>query len=155
MKKFAFALDKVLDYKGQVENSLRSEYAQKMAKVKKQEVYIDSLISQFAGCRHEFEARQKQGCTVNLMVSYDGYLNSLRKQIEKEKQVLTELRIDAEKKREEMVAAKVETSSFEKLKEKKQLEYDKEAAKKEEQFIDEFVSNTANSARREALAASV
>lgn len=34
MKKFAFALDKVLDYKGQVENSLRSEYAQKMAKVK-------------------------------------------------------------------------------------------------------------------------
>lgn len=89
------------------------------------------------------------------MVSYDGYLNSLRKQIEKEKQVLTELRIDAEKKREEMVAAKVETSSFEKLKEKKQLEYDKEAAKKEEQFIDEFVSNTANSARREALAASV
>lgn len=35
MKKFAFALDKVLDYKGQVENSLRSEYAQKMAKVKK------------------------------------------------------------------------------------------------------------------------
>ena len=68
---------------------------------------------------------------------------------------MTELRIDAEKKREEMVAAKVETSSFEKLKEKKQLEYDKEAAKKEEQFIDEFVSNTANSARREALAASV
>ena len=86
MKKFAFALDKVLDYKGQVENSLRSEYAQKMAKVKKQEVYIDSLISQFAGCRNEFEARKKQGCTVNLMVSYDGYLNSLRKQIEKEKQ---------------------------------------------------------------------
>ena len=70
MKKFAFALDKVLDYKGQVENSLRSEYAQKMAKVKKQEVYIDSLISQFAGCRNEFEARKKQGCTVNLMVSY-------------------------------------------------------------------------------------
>lgn len=97
-EKFAFALDKVLDYKGQVENSLRSEYAQKMAKVKKQEVYIDSLISQFAGCRNEFEARKKQGCTVNLMVSYDGYLNSLRKQIEKEKQVLTELRIDAEKK---------------------------------------------------------
>lgn len=85
MKKFAFALDKVLDYKGQVENSLRSEYAQKMAKVKKQEVYIDSLISQFAGCRNEFEARKKQGCTVNLMVSYDGYLNSLRKQIEKRK----------------------------------------------------------------------
>lgn len=153
MKKFVFTLDKVLDYKEQVENSLRSEYAQKMERVKKQEQYIDRLNAEFAGCRNEFEGRKKQGCTVNLMVSYDGYLNSLRKKIELEKQQLSELKADAEKKREEMVAAKVETSSFEKLKEKKQIEYEKEAVKKEEQFIEEFVSNTANAARREQPAA--
>ncbi|MFQ9637581.1 MAG: hypothetical protein ACLR0F_13115 [Eisenbergiella sp.] len=35
-------------------------------------------------------------------------------------------------------------TSFEKLKEKKQKEYEKTALKKEEQFIDEFVSNTAS-----------
>lgn len=152
MKRFVFALDKVLDYKGQVENSLRSEYAQKMEKVKKQEKYIDSLNAEYAGCRNEFEARKKQGCTINLMVSYDGYINSLRKQIEEEKVVLAQLRADAEKKRSEMVAAKVETSSFEKLKEKKQKEYEKEEQKKEEQFIDEFVSNCSSAVRKEAAA---
>lgn len=152
MKKFVFALDKVLDYKEQVENSLRSEYAQKMEKVKKQERYIDRLNAEYAGCRNEFEARKKQGCSISLMVSYDGYLNSLRIQTEREKVILAGLKADAEMKREEMVAAKVETSSFEKLKEKKLKEYEKEAQKKEEQFIDEFVSNSASTGRKEAAA---
>lgn len=152
MKKFVFALDKVLDYKEQVENSLRSEYAQKMDKVKRQERYIDSLNAEFAGCRNEFEARKKQGCSINLMVSYDGYLNSLRRQIEEERVILSELKADAERKRAEMVEAKVETSSFEKLKEKKLKEYEKESRKKEEQFIDEFVSNSASTGRKEAVA---
>ena len=144
MKKFVFTLDKVLDYKEQVENNLRSEYSQRMDRVKKQERYIDSLNAEFAGVRNEFEARKKQGSTVNVMVAYDGYLNNLRKNTEKEKEQLAVLKKEAEQKRKEMVAAKVETSSFEKLKEKKQKEYEKTALKKEEQFIDEFVSNTAS-----------
>ena len=81
---------------------------------------------------------------MNVMVAYDGYLNNLRKNTEKEKEQLAVLKKEAEQKRKEMVAAKVETSSFEKLKEKKQKEYEKTALKKEEQFIDEFVSNTAS-----------
>lgn len=152
MKKFVFTLDKVLDYKEQVENSLRSEYAQKIEQVRKQERYIDSLNAEFAGCRNEFEARKKQGCTASLMVSYDGYLNSIRLRIEKEKGILCKMKQEAERKREEMVSAKVETSSFEKLKEKKQTEYEKEAMKKEEQFIEEFVSNTA-AAKKEQVSA--
>ena len=128
MKKFVFTLDKVLDYKEQVENNLRSEYSQRMDRVKKQERYIDSLNAEFAGVRNEFEARKKQGCTVNVMVAYDGYLNNLRKNTEKEKEQLAVLKKEAEQK----------------LKEKKQKEYEKTALKKEEQFIDEFVSNTAS-----------
>ena len=37
----------------------------------------------------------------------------------------------------------MDTSKFEKLKEKKIKEYQKEAAKADETFIEEFVSNTA------------
>ena len=99
MKKFVFTLDKVLDYKEQVENNLRSEYSQRMDRVKKQERYIDSLNAEFAGVRNEFEARKKQGCTVNVMVAYDGYLNNLRKNTEKEKEQLAVLKKEAEQKR--------------------------------------------------------
>ncbi len=141
MKKFVFSLDKVLDYKEQVENNLRNEYSQIAQRVRLQEQKVNDLNAEFAGCRNEFEARKKQGCTVSTMLTYDGYLNSIRRQIEAEKKVLAQLRQEEEKKRQEMVRAKVETSSFERLKEKKKTEYEKEARKKDEQFIEEFVSN--------------
>ncbi len=41
-----------------------------------------------------------------------------------------------------MITAKVDTSKFEKLKDRKFKEYQKEAAKADETFIEEFVSNT-------------
>lgn len=141
MKKFAFALDKVLDYKEQVENNLKNEYSQIAKRVKDQEQKLERLNMEFAGCRNEFEARKKQGCPVNVMITYDGYLNSIRMRIEEEKKVLEKLKIEEERKRQEMVRAKVETSSFERLKEKKKAEYDKDTQKQEEKFIEEFVSN--------------
>ena len=55
---------------------------------------------------------------------------------------LEELEAEAEKRREAMVEAKKETSSIEKLKEKKLEAYHKEEAKSEELFIEEFVSST-------------
>ncbi len=155
MKKFVFSLDKVLDYKEQVENNLRNEYSQIAQRVRQQEQKINDLNAEFAGCRNEFEARKKQGCTVNTMLTYDGYLNSIRRQIEAEKKVLAQLRQEEEKKRQEMVRAKVETSSFERLKEKKKTEYEKEARKKDEQFIEEFVSNLTSVKNADAHASAV
>ena len=47
--------------------------------------------------------------------------------------------IKEQKKKEEAIEAKTDTSKFEKLKEKKVEEYNKAAAKEEESFIEEFV----------------
>ena len=54
--------------------------------------------------------------------------------------ILEELRAEEEKKRERVVEAKKDTSSIEKLKEKKLDAYHKAEAKGEELFIEEFVS---------------
>ena len=55
---------------------------------------------------------------------------------------LEELRKKEEAKRQEVVDAKIDTSSIEKLKEKKLEAYHKEEAKSEELFIEEFISST-------------
>ena len=55
---------------------------------------------------------------------------------------LEELRRQEEAKRLEVVAAKQDTSSIEKLKEKKLDSYNKAVQKSEEAMIDEFVSTT-------------
>lgn len=48
-----------------------------------------------------------------------------------------------------MITAKVDTSKFEKLKDKKLKEYEKVVMKADEAFIEEFVSNTTTKFRHQ------
>ena len=52
-------------------------------------------------------------------------------------------------KKQEVINAKVDTSRFEKLKERKLVEYQKEVAKADELFVEEFVSGAAMRMRRQ------
>ena len=51
------------------------------------------------------------------------------------------LKKQEEEKRQEVIRAKTETASLDKLKEKRKLEYDKNVRKEEERLVEEFVSN--------------
>ena len=75
------------------------------------------------------------------MQTYDRFLTSLRKKIERERERLAEILLREERKRGQVVEARKETASITKLKDKKRAQYDKEVQKSDEQFIDEFVSN--------------
>ena len=72
---------------------------------------------------------------------YQNGLRVLERDIQRETDRLEELRKKEEKKRQEVVDAKIDTSSIEKLREKKLDLYNKEVAKGEEVLIDEFVSS--------------
>ncbi len=63
--------------------------------------------------------------------------------IDTEKERLKALRKQEDEKKQEVISAKVDTSKFEKLKEKKIIEYQKVAMKADEMFVEEFVSNAA------------
>lgn len=140
MKKFSFSLDKVLEYKNQVLGSLQNEHAKILADVLRQENYIELLENQYKDLNFQFNEKKTNGMTVLEAASYEGYFRRLEVQIEEENEKLAELRKEEDEKREEVVEAKKETSSIEKLKEKKVEQYRKETQKVEEQFIEEFVS---------------
>ena len=56
------------------------------------------------------------------------------------------------KKKEQVIAAKIDTSRYEKLKDRRQNEYEKAAKKAQELFIEEFASRTARySQNREVI----
>ena len=56
---------------------------------------------------------------------------------------LKELKQQENEKKQQVISAKVDTSKFEKLKDKKYSEYQKAVLKADEMFIEEFVSNAA------------
>ena len=63
-------------------------------------------------------------------------------EIQREESRLHQLQTEAEERRKRMIAARQDTSSLEKLREKKLESYEKELQRQEELWIDELVANT-------------
>ena len=142
MKKFRFSLETVLDYKQQVLDALQKEHGVIMAQVKEQEEYLAGLEADYRDMDAEFCQRKLEGITILDAMRYEQYLRAMERQIQQAVYRLEELRRQEEAKRLEVVAAKQDTSSIEKLKEKKLDSYNKAVQKSEEPMIDEFVSTT-------------
>ena len=142
MKKFSFSLNKVLDYKTQVEDSLRNEHAEAVRAVNEKEEQIQNMEdSYYCRIREMNEAKQRE-CRVQDLRIYEDYLSYSRQQIRREKDNLQILQKKEEEKREQVIEAKKERMSIDLLKDKKKKEYDFLMQKEEERFIEEFVVNS-------------
>ena len=142
MKKFKFSLDTVLSYKQQVLDALQGEHAEAMAKVHEQEALLEKLWREYRDCNEDYRDRAMDGMPITEALMYQNALRACELEIQRETKRLEELQAEAERRREKMVEAKKETSSIEKLREKKLDAYHKAEAKSEELFIEEFVSST-------------
>ena len=140
MKKFRFSLETVLDYKQQVLENLQAEHGAILAQVRQQEELIERLEADYRALSGEFNQRKAEGITILEAMKYEQYLRSSERQLEEAYEHLRSLRMEEEKKRSEVVEAKKETSTIEKLKEKKLEAYNKAVQKSEEALIDEFVT---------------
>lgn len=140
MKKFKFSLDVVLVYKQQVLEALRGEHAAAIAAVHAQEELLERIWQQYRDYDAEYTRRKESGITISDAMAYQIGLRALEIDIQQETEKLQQLKKAEEKKREQVVEAKKECSSLEKLREKKLDVYHKALAKDEEQRIEEFVS---------------
>lgn len=141
MKKFKFALDTVLSYKQQVLDALQGEHAEILAKVRRQEEFLEGLWRSYRDYNSEYQQRVREGLPVTEALMYQNGLRAAELEIQRETVRLERLRAQEEKKRDEVIEAKKETSSIEKLREKKLDAYNKAVEKSEELFIEEFVSS--------------
>ena len=141
MKRFKFSLDSVLSYKQQVLDALKGEHAAILAEVREQEERLEAVRQEYRDCNEEYRQRKAEGIAIMDAMFYQNGLRVLEADIQRESDKLEELRRKEEAKRQEVVDAKIDTSSIEKLKEKKLDLYTKAVQKSEEVLIDEFVSS--------------
>lgn len=140
VKKFSFQLESVMNYKNQRLENKKAEHARIIAKVNEQNQKIDSLGEKFKGINLEYNEKKVAGISIIEAMEYSGFLYKLEVEIQQEKRLLNDLKKIEEEKRAEVVEVKIETSTLEKLKEKKLESYNKEVQKSEERYIEEFVS---------------
>lgn len=139
MKKFKFSLDSVLSFKQQALEALQGEHALILLQVREQEEKLDSVKNAYREYNEEYCRRKAEGLTITDAIMYQGGLRVLENDIERETEKLAGIRKKEEAKRNEVIEAKKETSSLEKLKDKKLDLYHKAVQKSEETFIEEFV----------------
>ena len=142
MKKFKFTLETVLSYKQQVLDALQREHGLLVGEVRAQERLLLRLRQAYREYGDEYNERSAAGMILTDALFYQSRLRAMEREIQTEQQRLEELERLAEEKRLEVVAARQDTASIEKLREKKLAAYDKAVAKAEEQLVEEFVSTT-------------
>ena len=150
MKKFQYNLQSVLEYKQRILDDLKEQYALRMKFVEEKKLEIRNLRAKADALTVEFDEVKKTGAAIEKFLMYSSMIDNLDKQVEIEKEALKILQANADKKKDEVVAANIDVNKFLNLKEKKQMLYKAQEQKDQEAFIDEFVSNQANSIGRSA-----
>ena len=139
MKKFKFSLDSVLSFKQQALEALQGEHAMILLQVREQEEKLDAVKNSYREYNEEYCIRKAEGLTITDAIMYQSGLRALEADIERETEQLAVIRKKEVAQRTEVIEAKKETSSLEKLKDKKLDLYQKAVQKSEEIFIEEFV----------------
>lgn len=145
MKKFQFSLNTVLSYKQQRLELLQNEHSVLLLHVQAAERRLFELQAQYGQEREEYAVKSSQGISITEARLWESKFRALEQDIQAAAKKLEEEKSIAEKKREEVVDAKKDTTSIEKLKEKKIAAYQKAAEKETEHLIDEFVSSVSAS----------
>lgn len=151
MKKFRFSLDTVLDYRRQVLDSLQVELGSIMAQIHQQEIEIEHARQKYAKINAEYCKKKMSGIHVGEIYGFETALQVQESLIRRELERLQSLQKQAEMKRSELVCAKQDASSVEKLREKKLQLYRHETQKSEEQYIDDLVCARSDFQRNAAL----
>ena len=150
MKRFRFQLEPVLDFKTQALDALLIELDVLQGRVMAQEYQRDEAYQKVAEYNTEYTRRKAEGMTVLEAMECESCQQVLQRRARQEDEKLLRLRKLEDAKRNEVVEARKETHSLEKLKEMRRTEYDKAVVKEEEKTLDDLTAS-----RRVAEAAAV
>lgn len=143
MKRFEYRLETVLDYKTQVLDNLKTEHAVIIQNVNRKQEEIKGLNRELVGYESGFDQVKEAGASIENYRLFDMCIERMQAVIDEEKQRLKALQKQEDEKKKEVIEAKVDTSKFEKLKDRKLRDYQKAVMKADETYIEEFVSGTA------------
>lgn len=138
LKRFQFQLEPVLNYKRQALDALMIELGAAQDAVRRQEAARDAAARRLEEYAGEYEERKREGLTVAEALKYQGCLDVLRRELVREEERLRDLREAAERKRLEVVSARQDAMSLEKLRDMRRREHAAAEAKEQEKTLDDL-----------------
>jgi flagellar FliJ protein len=140
-KRFIFKLQSVLDLKLKKEDEEKKELARLFAVQEEENRKLEMLIRKEAMTKEEMKEKQREGgVDVDELKRYLFYLKRLQSDIENQKILLQKIAIQIENQRQVLIKASQERQIYEKLKEKRQDEFNAEIEEEERKLIDELAT---------------
>jgi len=140
MKRFKFQLESVLDYKQQILDALMVELGKLQEKVRVQTEIRDAALKEMADYDLECVRRKMEGITIVEAMECEVCQDVLQKKVKREQEALERAQRQAEAKRLQVVEARKDTYTLEKLKDLKRKEYDAAVAKADERMIEDLTA---------------
>lgn len=142
MKRFEFSLNKLKSYKEQILDKEKNDLAQLRLQQQQMEDEKQQLINTLHKSADEYRELSGKGITVMQITMFKGYHQSLRMQIKDLEESIQDMETKVQKQLGVVIEATKDVSSLEKLEEKQLEAYNFKAAKAEELFISEYVTNS-------------
>lgn len=147
MKKFKYSLENVLHYKKQVLDNLKTEHAVLITQVNRKEQEIHTLEGKLFSYQDKADQMKRQQVCIRDIRLYNQCIDGIEFEIQKEREKLVQLQRQEEDKKKQVVSANIDTSRYEKLKDRRMEEYRKAAAKAQELFIEEYTARVSRHPR--------
>ncbi len=139
MMGYSFRLEKVLNYKENIENLKKAEYGDVNKRLNDEE---EKLLN-YSIHKEDLLVRKNES-TKNISAGnlklYNNYLQDISSNIKKQENIISDIKEELEKTKEELIIAVREKKVFEKLKENDYNEFLCEAKKNEDKIIDGIVT---------------
>lgn len=135
---FNFSLEKVLQYRQQLEDQAQLELARAQKRYQDQHKLLDEVKEHFQNQEDEFEARNK--VTVNDIWLWRNYKERLLQDIRESEEKLRQLASEVNKRRTEAVNRAKDRKLLEKLKTNQQKKHLEQEQHREQQEFDEMAT---------------
>jgi len=141
MKKFTFSLQRLLGYKEQLFEAELTALGEMRAVLADLEEELERMQAEGEQRASQFRAKAQRGMPIMEAQSHKRYMTVLDAAIMQKLQQIEMQKNAVERQAEKVRQAKIDISAMEKLRERKLEQYKQDAAKAEEIFIEEFVTN--------------
>lgn len=140
MKKFAFALEPVLEVKRRREEALLEELAKKARAAASAQAALEALRSERHRAQGELRRLLEGKVEVDQVLQGQGYLAGLNVRTETQKRVVRRRQDEVGACRQQVVAAAQERKTLEKLRTRQWEAYLAESRREEQAFLDELAT---------------
>ena len=140
MKKFAFSLERMLNFQSQNLEKEMGILGRMTAERDALEAQKQDMAAKAAGVQADIARREAEGTTIFMLKACFSILESARNQLEEMEEELRLLQAGLERQRQIVTEASREVKKLEKLKEKQLEEYHRGEAKEQQETIAEHVA---------------